>query len=201
MAYEVEQFVVWSLKRPPVHPDEDIDLRLRQACFEVAILHRRNLVDFLVNDRPTTRAFASDLVADHYFDRGWSSKPDPFLLYDTRDENKNAAVRQNVNRHLAHITTFRQELRASGRPFEWDEIDPELVLAGFLRFLRDLASKHPDRVEWFRDSQDNAASALAAITRIRASGGGSEIVTSTSATFEIVTSGALDPNPASRWMI
>jgi hypothetical protein len=199
VAYELEQYVLWSLTRPPRHANPDIDLRLRQACFEVAVLHLRNLVDFLTKERPVPGPFSTDLVADHYFDDGWASKPDRLWLYSDESDDENARVRRNVNRHLAHITTSRHELRVSGQPFEWDEINPALVLEAFLRFVDDLDATHPSRAGWFALSQRNAVNALAQIETHRMSGSTASIMSSTSPTF-VVTSGALDPDGISRWM-
>ena len=164
VAYEIEQFVIWLLTAPPLHPRPDIDVRLRQACFEVSVLHLRNLVDFLANPRPTSKKFATDLVADHYFDKGWGARPNPCLLYDSGSEDANGAVQRNVNRHLAHITTDRHRKRAAATPFEWDAVDPRLLLTTFVRFVDDLAVEHPDRARWFDDARTNAATALQILT-------------------------------------
>lgn len=77
------------MNSPALHPNADIDGLFRQACFEGAVLHLRNLVEFLEKARPTSPSFASDLVADHYFDDGWMARPDELLLYDASSKERN----------------------------------------------------------------------------------------------------------------
>jgi hypothetical protein len=199
VAYEMEQFVLWTLYRPPAHPNKLVDLRLRQACFESAVLHLRNIVDFLRNARPVKRAFLSDLVADHYFDAGWATRPQPFLLYSA-DVESDEGVRGNVNRHLAHITTTRQKLRVSSAAFEWDEIDPTLVLEGFRRFLADLGRAHPDRVSWFDGAARNADQALKNVIARRASVHTQLVSVLETGPEDVVISGPLEPDGIEKWM-
>jgi hypothetical protein len=200
VAYELEQFVLWTLYRPPGHPNKLVDLRLRQACFESAVLHLRNIADFLRNTRPVTRAFMSDLVADHYFDAGWATRPQPFLLYSETDVESDEGVRGNVNRHLAHVTTTRQQLRVSSAAFEWDEIDPTLVLQGFRRFVADLGRDHPDRVSWFDGAARNADQALRTVMARRASGHTQVPSVLEVGPDDVVISGPLEPDGIEKWM-
>lgn len=156
--YEVERYCTWATQTVP-YSNAITEMLLAEATFESAVLHLRNLVDFLANPRPKVGSqVETDLVADHYFDTGWTGRPRPFLLFDDTSTDRNDYVRRNVQRHLVHLTTARHAARVSQQRFTW-EWNRVLVLDGFERFVNDLRTAgHVDRARWFDHTIDQAVS-------------------------------------------
>ena len=176
--YEVDQYCLWATTAPPDLSDEHDSLRLRQATFEAAVLHHRNLAEFLHGARPKQDEHRrTNIVADHYFDAGWQSKPAPMRLRSTKSGSSDGSLRHSIDVHLAHITSERHTRRVSDGPFDWGAVDSTLVLKVFLKFVDDLRMLHPDRGEWFSRAEGEARTALA---RMR-SNDDDVIVTTTSA--------------------
>jgi hypothetical protein len=122
-----------------------------QATLESALLHLRNVADFLVCSRPTARSRETDLVADDYFDHGWERRPDHLFGEDVLDHR---AVMRELHRRLAHLSTHRVEGQAPASGFAWTDVigDVHGVLSAFKDFVGDLRLVHPERASWFRES-------------------------------------------------
>ena len=143
VAHEVRSLARWSTTRiepADVNRSEVGFARAaNQAFAECAMLHLRAVVDFLEerSNGPT------DLVASHYFDNrnDWSA---PKLL----TENE----REDLNRHLAHLTTQRQTSRNGVDQFDWSKLHRHVpaVLGAFRVFVLALEVRDSERAEWFR---------------------------------------------------
>lgn len=133
----------------------DVDLWFTDSLVDSMILHARNVCAFLLNERPRAdSSFATDVVADHYFDVGWSGRPD-YLLGSDRGQHDE--MMQEINRRLAHITSHGLWNRHGGiEMFHWSDITKWLpeVLIGFGKFVDDLEVAHRNRAEWFDWSRD-----------------------------------------------
>jgi hypothetical protein len=157
IAYEMEQYTLWITRVPPLMPGMHENRRLREATFEASVLHHRNLASFLRGSRPTEDQphRRTDVVADHYFVKGWVTRPQPMRLY-AASARQETAVRSNIDAHLAHITSLRVKRRTEGGTFSWNQVDQTLVLTAFIGFVDDLRSVHKDRSEWFNDPYGRA---------------------------------------------
>jgi hypothetical protein len=125
--------------------DDDLAAALWQAVSESAQLHLRCLADFLSNPRPKATAppkYIEELVADHYFDTkgAWVGVKRDALLVDP--------LLDDLNKHLAHLTTRRQTRRTDPDPFGWESAKP--VGLQVLQRFRDFVDALDDtRAEWF----------------------------------------------------
>ena len=132
--------------------DKEVRRRLldwaASAILESALIHVRNISDFLTRERPTHRANRTDLVADHYFDEGWTGRP-TFIFGTCKAEHD--AVLTEINRRVAHISTQRSSVETDGA-FAWNNYVREQVpgaLPAFRAFLNDLGQQHRARLHWF----------------------------------------------------
>jgi len=179
--YEVEQFCTWAITSTPKTASRVISRRLGQIAFEARVLHLRNLAAFLSQARPTKPYKSSDLVAAHYFADEWQR---PKLLYSAAGRNRDSDVQNNLNRHLAHLTTDRPSSRESSKPFQWGDVDETLVLDEFLNFVSALEqSSHAYRGVWFANSRKRVICTLSAMRRIPKP----SLVVSTTAEHDVVT--------------
>ena len=121
---------------------------VQQCILESALVHLRNVAEFLVNQRPTRKATRTDIVADHYFQVGWEKRPNYVLGHNRREHDR--LVKQ-IHRRVAHLSSQRLSVQRSG-PFDWlpyvqTQFPP--ALAAFRCFLDDLEKTHPRRCHWF----------------------------------------------------
>jgi hypothetical protein len=118
---------------------------LWQAVSERAQLHLRALAEFLSNPRPKATAhpkYVEELVADHYFDTkgAWVGVKREALLVDPPLDD--------LNKHLAHLTTRRHSRRVGPDPFGWESAKP--VGLKVLQRFRDFVDALDDtRSQWF----------------------------------------------------
>jgi hypothetical protein len=155
VAYEVSRLALWSQVSVPETMYSSTRLApvlaelVGQATLESALIHLRNVADFIVADRPTAnqRWRESDIVADDYFDAGWPGKPSHIL---GEDPESHRTTDTEINRRLAHISIHRLD-RAELGAFEWQFVLTRVpvVLEGFNQFRTDLGSIHADRARWF----------------------------------------------------
>ena len=92
---------------------------VNEATLECALLHLRNVVDFLLNLPPTNPGFQTDVVADDYFDTSWSGRP-VFLLGDDAEAHK--GLMKDLHRRLAHLSTQRLQKQTPTGGFDWTEV-------------------------------------------------------------------------------
>lgn len=103
LRYAVERmsWPIWHEKKRTIL--SDVDLWFSDSLVDSMMLHTRNICAFLLEDRPRPDSNrSSDVVADHYFDAGWSNRPD-FVLGASRDDHEE--MLDEINRRLAHITS------------------------------------------------------------------------------------------------
>jgi hypothetical protein len=115
-----------------------------QATLESALIHLRNVAEFIVSRRPVVSDVRKDdVVADHYFVDGWRGRPH-WVIGNTAREHGKAMM--NIHRRAMHLTTERL-----GGTFQWWEVlgSVENVFAAFRSFVSDLAVVHPTRAAWF----------------------------------------------------
>jgi hypothetical protein len=158
--YEVERLALWSsmslgpsaFAGPRPHA-ERIAIEVGKATLESALLHLRNVVEFLMSPRPTKELNWSTVVAGDYFDNGWTTAPSR-LLGPTAEAHRETM--KEIHRRLAHLSTQRLTSNdPKGRPiFVWSSVVKRVpaVLACFDRFTRELEAAHPERVPWFDNS-------------------------------------------------
>jgi hypothetical protein len=155
ITYEVAQFTKWATESPPPSSSDPAQL-LRRATFESAVMHHRNLTAFLSMARPPGHSHRrTDVVADHYFDAGWSNRNKHKRLFDAQSADRNTRAKHSVDVHLAHISSERVEQRRSDSAFSWHHVDLALIVHAFIEFTSDLAGAHPDRAAWFGESRDS----------------------------------------------
>ena len=117
---------------------------LEQCVLESALVHVRNLSDFLTDERPRHPKRQDDVVADDYFDNHWSNRPS-FIFGTDRDGHDKFVA--EINKRMAHVTLQRIGIR----PFRWTTLTREfhLIRTSFETFLIDLKNAHPKRRQRF----------------------------------------------------
>ena len=116
-----------------------VQILIREAMLEAALLHLRNATDFLV---PPTSFQSDHLLARDYFDGDWSAEP-VALLGATIDIH--LSERAELNKRPLHLTVrLRDDL-------DWVHHLKRvpLVLVAFDSFIEDLRRPHPERAAWF----------------------------------------------------
>ena len=104
-------------------------------------MHHRNLTAFLSMARPPANSHRrTDVVADHYFETGWSNRTKHKRLFDAQSADRNTKAKHSVDVHLAHISSERVDKRRSDKAFSWDHVDLALIVDAFVEFTSDLAS-------------------------------------------------------------
>lgn len=154
----VVQFWVWgndvALAPEPDASEEETMYRtgwVQAAILESALVHLRNVSDFLTKCRPTNKKFETDLVADHYFANGWRKRPD-FIIGGGKKKHKD--LLDEINWRVDHLTTQRYSIKDEG-DFKWNEYVKKqfpVILPAFRLFLYDLMECEPERALWFDDS-------------------------------------------------
>lgn len=117
---------------------------LEECVLESALVHVRNLSDFLTDERPQNPKHQDDVVADDYFDHHWANRPNYIFGNDTAGHRR---FMGEINKRMAHVTLQR----IGTRPFEWRALSRELHLIreSFESFLSDLKNSHPKRRKRF----------------------------------------------------
>jgi hypothetical protein len=111
--YEVERYCTWVTQTVP--HSNPITRLLAQATFECAVLHLRNLADFLVNDRPMAGPLECDGPRRRPLLRQRLARQAEAVPTVRRPSTgHDADVRRNVQQHLVHLTTARHAARTSG---------------------------------------------------------------------------------------
>jgi hypothetical protein len=142
--YEVDLLYFWTgpgLRTDVRATSQDTRTRVINAIAECALIHLRNVSDFLIGDLPCQ--YPKDFVAADYFDEPWPGRPG-FVL--GRSEGEHRKTQRELNRRLAHISTHRL------RDFKWEPLITKyapMAVDGFRAFLADLRLAHPDRAQWF----------------------------------------------------
>jgi hypothetical protein len=131
--HEVDEFRK-AIQRLPTLEEDHPD---RKSTIEVALLHFRNLRDFFFAPGKTDDVFARDYIAS------WNPEEDAIFQ----------ATRRDLNKRLAHLTTWRlkEEL-----PWKLDRMNSaiEELVSNFLNSLP------PEEVSWFRFGTTPIGSAL-----------------------------------------
>lgn len=104
---------------------------VRNLSLEGALLHARNLADFLRTDRVT----GDDIHADHFFEQSHVTVPD---VLD--------GERQRLNKRLAHPSYKRSSVQ---RTWHIDQLYSAITKA-WSEFRLHVTTAHPERAEWFR---------------------------------------------------
>ena len=141
VAYEFARFMM------PMHigvPAVREKAWLEQCVLESALVHVRNLSDFLMGERPRNPKFQDDVVADDFFDDHWRNRP-AFIFGSDQDGHEKFMA--EINKRMAHLTLQR----IGSRPFKWTMLsrDFHILRSSFETFLIDLASAHPKRRQRF----------------------------------------------------
>jgi hypothetical protein len=150
--YEVDRLAFWSCNNIQEHhlrqealswPVPWVRNLVGQTTLEAALIHLRVVSDFLMNKRPTNPKWETDVVADDYFDDGWSDRPD-YIVGASRDEHHK--IIEELNRRLMHLSYQRIDAFEWGQELSYVPAVMEAVTA----FIGDLPA---GRRQWFEPTR------------------------------------------------
>jgi hypothetical protein len=160
--HRVMEFVLGGNVLPGIGAGEMPEIRQelmdwsQSSILESALIHLRNVSDFLTKGWPTTdrKMNATDLVAEHYFPDGhvWV-RPDCIF---GGGRARHVELIQEIHRRVAHLSTQRFTVKGQGA-FEWEKYvraQFPLLPKAFSAFLANLrASPDPRPIQWFGGSE------------------------------------------------